>query len=105
MSPPPARGGILNLRRFKITTRQEAAMSVYAAIDLHSNNSVLAVLDEQDRVLRQRRLANELPAILKELEPFRDKLKGIVVESTYDWYWLVDGLIDHGYQVHLAHTA
>jgi len=28
-------------------------VSVYAAIDLHSNNSVLAVLDENDRVLRQ----------------------------------------------------
>jgi transposase len=80
-------------------------MSVYAGIDLHSNNSVLAVLDETDRVLRQRRLPNELPAILKELEPFRDELVGVVVESTYNWYWLVDGLIDHGHHVHLAHTA
>ena len=56
-------------------------MSVYAAIDLHSNNSVLAVLDESDRVLRQRRLPNELPAILRELEPFHDELAGVVVES------------------------
>src|SRR5437899_1770360 len=80
-------------------------MAVYAGIDLHSNNSVLAVLDETDRVLRQRRLPNELPAILKELKPFHDELAGIVVESTYNWYWLVDGLIDHGYRVQLAHTA
>jgi len=80
-------------------------MSLYAAIDLHSTNSVLAVTDETDRVLRQRRLPNELPAILKELEPFRDELTGIVVESTYNWYWLVDGLTDHGYRLHLANTA
>ena len=80
-------------------------MSLYAAIDLHSSNSVLAVLDEADRPLRQRRLPNDLPAILKELEPFRDEISGIVVESTYNWYWLVDGLNAHGYPVHLANTA
>ena len=80
-------------------------MSLYAAIDLHSTNSVLAVIDETDRPLRQRRLPNELPAILKELEPFRDEIEGIVVESTYNWYWLVDGLVDHGYRLHLANTA
>lgn len=80
-------------------------MSLYAAIDLHSSNSVLAVIDESDRPLRQRRLPNELPAVLKELEPFREEVAGIVVESTYNWYWLVDGLKAHGYRVHLANTA
>ena len=80
-------------------------MSVYAAIDLHSSNSVLAILDETDRPLRQCRLPNELPAILKQLEPFHDEVAGVVVESTYNWYWLVDGLMDHGYRVHLANTA
>ena len=80
-------------------------MSLYAAIDLHSSNSVLAVLDGKDYPLRQRRLPNHLPTILKELEPFHDEVEGIVVQSTYNWYWLVDGLQDHGYRVHLAHTA
>jgi transposase len=36
------------------------------------------------------------------LETFRDELEGIVVESTYNWYGLVDGLRDYGYNVHLA---
>lgn len=80
-------------------------MTLYAAIDLHSSNSLLAVLDENDHPLRQRRLPNELPAILKELEPYQDEVAGIVVESTYNWYWLVDGLKAHGYSVHLANTA
>jgi len=28
-----------------------------------------------------------------------------VVESTYNWYWLVDGLMEAGYRLHLANTA
>jgi transposase len=95
---------MFGIATFRASTKQkETAMSLYAAIDLHSSNSVLAVLDETDKPLRQRRLPNQLPAILKELEPFRDELVGIVVESTYNWYGLVDGLTDHGYRVHLAH--
>ena len=30
---------------------------------------------------------------------------GIVVESTYNWYWLVDGLMKEGYKVHLANPS
>jgi transposase len=32
-------------------------------------------------------------------------LKGVVVESTYNWYWLVDGLMEASYRVHLANPA
>jgi transposase len=32
-------------------------------------------------------------------------LEGLVVESTYNWYWLVDGLQEAGYEVHLANTT
>ena len=59
-------------------------MSLYAAIDLHSTKGVLAVIDQADTPIRQRRLPNELPAILKELEPFHDEISGVVVESTYN---------------------
>ena len=77
----------------------------YSGIDLHSNNSVVVVTDEADRVLVQKRLPNDLPTILAVLEPHREALAGVVVESTYNWYWLVDGLEDAGYRVHLANTA
>ena len=80
-------------------------MKLYAAIDLHSNNSVLVILDERDRVVYERRLPNVLPAILNELKPHRKKVQGIAVESTYNWYWLVDGLMDAGYSVKLVNTA
>lgn len=80
-------------------------MGLYAACDLHSNNTVLGVLDEAEQVILKRRLPNELPVILETLEPYRRRIKGIVVESTFNWYWLVDGLADDGYKVHLANPS
>lgn len=78
---------------------------LYGGIDLHANNSVVVVLDEEDQVVYQKRLPNELEKILPQLAPFRTCLQGLVVESTYNWYWLVDGLQEAGYVVHLANPA
>lgn len=80
-------------------------MKLYGAIDLHSNNNVTVLIDEQDQVVYQKRLPNDLPLIAQQLSGYRDRLQGIVVESTYNWYWLVDGLMERGYVVHLANTA
>ena len=78
---------------------------MYSGIDLHSNNSVIAIVDEADRVVAQKRLPNDITPIVGFLARWRDDLAGVVVESTYNWYWLVDGLQDAGFEVHLAHTA
>lgn len=80
-------------------------MKLYSAIDLHSNNSVLVVQDEADRVILEQRLPNELPIILAQLAPHRKRIQAIAVESTYNWYWLVDGLMEAGYKVKLVNTA
>lgn len=80
-------------------------MALYGAIDLHSNNSVVVVIDEQDRRLVKKRISNDLVHALELLDPFRDELLAIAVESTFNWYWLVDGLMDHGYEVRLVNTA
>ena len=77
----------------------------YSGIDLHSNNSLVTVIDEEDRVLGERRLPNDLATILAFLSPWREELVGVVVESTYNWYWVVDGLQAAGYKVHLAHCT
>ena len=77
----------------------------YCGIDLHSNNSVVVISDEEDRVMCQRRLPNDLTQIVAALAPYREELAGAVVESTYNWYFLVDGLMDAGYRVHLAHPS
>jgi transposase len=86
-------------------SKEETKMKLYGAIDLHSTNNVTVVIDEQDRMVYQKRLPNDLALILKELSVYQSELQGIVVESTYNWYWLVDGLMAEGYKLHLANTA
>lgn len=80
-------------------------MSLYCGIDLHSTNQVVVVLDEKDRSVVERRLPNELDRVLAELEPYREELVGIAVESTYNWYWLVDGLMEADHSVSLVNTS
>ena len=79
-------------------------MQLYCGIDLHSNNSLVSVIDENDKVITEKRLNNDLDLISNYLAPYQTDLTGVVVESTYNWYWLVDGLVDKGYPVHLANT-
>ena len=80
-------------------------MTLYVGIDLHSNNSYVALSNEEDKTVYQKRLPNDADTILKELAPHRDHIEGIVVESTYNWYWLVDALQEANYKVHLANTT
>jgi len=77
----------------------------YTGIDLHSNNCMIVVSDETVRVLSKRRVPNDLAAVLAQLEPYRAKLAGVAVESTFIWYWLGDGLQAAGYRVHLVNTS
>ena len=77
----------------------------YSGIDLHSNNSVVVVTDEADRVVAHKRLPNDMATMVGFLKPWHAQLAGVVVESTFNWYWLVDGLQAAGFEVHLAHTA
>ena len=80
-------------------------MTSYAGIDLHSTNSYLGIIDTDDNRLFGKRLPNELDTIRSALKPFRKGLAGVVVESTYNWYWLVDGLQSAGLKVHLANPS
>ena len=80
-------------------------MTLYCGIDLHSNNHVVVVIDENDRRVVEKRVPNSLEQTLALLAPYRQDLVGIAVESTFNWYWLVDGLMDHGYHLHLVNTA
>lgn len=80
-------------------------MPLYSGIDLHSNNLTAAIMDEAGKRILKKRLLNNREVILATLEPYRTELAGVVVESTYNWYWLVDALMDAGYRVHLANPS
>jgi hypothetical protein len=67
-------------------------MEVYAGLDLHSTNTYVAMIDGENKVLYKQRHRNDVPAILSALDPFKKDIQGVVVESTYNWYWLVDAL-------------
>ena len=80
-------------------------MKVYVGMDLHATNTYVGMVDEENKVLNKQRFRNELPLILAGLDPFKKDIEGVVVESTFNWYWLVDGLMDQGYRVHLANVS
>ena len=81
-------------------------MELYAGLDLHSRNTYIGIMDKEFKRVFGKRVSNDLSLILNTLEPFQNQLQGIVVESTYNWYWLVDGLMDAGYgSVHLANPS
>jgi transposase len=79
-------------------------MALYCGIDLHSTNCWITIIDEERKVIRETKVGNDLEAILRFLEPDQAEIEGIAIESTFNWYWLVDGLMDAGYQLHLTNT-
>jgi transposase len=80
-------------------------MLLYAGCDLHSNNNHLALVDQNGKRVDHWKLNNDRELILTTLRSQRSKIVGIVVESTYNWYWVVDALMEAGYRVHLANPA
>ncbi|NCO33765.1 MAG: IS110 family transposase [Armatimonadetes bacterium CG2_30_59_28] len=80
-------------------------MGLYCGIDLHSNNAYYGIVDAEGKRIFKRRLPNELPRVLETLAPFKEELERLAAESTYNWYWLVDGLQANDYPVQLANPA
>jgi len=80
-------------------------MGLYIGIDLHSNNGYYAIVDNSGKRLKGKRISNNPDQILSFLGPYKSELKTIAVESTYNWYWLVDSLEENGYNVVLANPA
>ena len=75
----------------------------YCGIDLSASTSHLCVLDENLSIHLQQKAPNELPRIASLLIPFKPDLQ-VVIESTFNWYWIVDGLQELGFDLSLAHT-
>lgn len=79
--------------------------ALFAGIDLHSNNLVIGIIDQMGHRIKDRRLDCDLELVVRFLQPYRKRLKSLAVESTYNWYWLVDGLRARSYPVRLANPA
>jgi transposase len=78
---------------------------VVAGMDLHSNNVMIGIMDMDGKRVASRKVPCELEEVVKFLGPFKKRLEKVAVESTYNWYWLVDGLETLKYPVVLANPA
>ena len=76
-----------------------------AGIDLHGNNLVIALINQDGKRILHRKLDCELKQVLEFLKPYQTQLQSMAVESTFNWYWLVDGLHAQGYKIDLANPA
>jgi transposase len=74
-------------------------------MDLHGDNVYCTVMDQEYRPVFERRLPNDIKVILSAMAPYQERLAAVAVESTYNWYWLVDGLQTHKYPMKLANPA
>ena len=81
------------------------AKSLFAGIDLHSNNLMIGIVDQDGKRLKHQKLDCDLQQVIRFLKPFKPRFKSLAVESTYNWYWLVDGLRALSYPVALANPA
>jgi transposase len=76
-----------------------------AGLDLHSNNVMIGVINQDGKRVTHRKLDCDLDAIVEFLQPLKPQLQSMAVESTFNWYWLVDGLRARGYPIDLANPA
>ena len=90
---------------FQSYPRRCLMRQLYAGCDLHGNSNLFGIIDGQGKKIFKKKLPNDLGVILSTVEPFREELVGIAVESTYNWYWVVDGMMEAGYRIHLANPS
>jgi len=81
------------------------AARLYGGLDLHGDNVFCTLMDAARNIVFERRLPNDMGVIRAALEPYRKRIHVLGVESTYNWYWLVDGLQKLSYQMKLANPA
>lgn len=78
-------------------------MKYYCGIDLHAKDCVMCVIDSKEKIHLKEKVPNHLEAIVGLLGNF-SRRPTVAIEATLNWYWLVDGLQEAGFEVHLAHT-
>jgi len=76
-----------------------------AGFDLHSNNVMIGVINQDGQRVMHRKVGCDLDQVVGLLKPLKPQLQSMAVESTFNWYWLVDGLRARGYPIDLANPA
>lgn len=82
-----------------------AENKLYCGADLHANNVFLTLCDSTGKRVMERRVKANLDSVNAALEPYWSRIDRVAVESTFNWYWFVDGLRRDGRDVRLANPA
>jgi len=85
--------------------RRKPKDKLFAGFDLHSNNVMIGVINQDGKRVANRKLDCNLNDVIQFLKPLQPQLQSMAVESTFNWYWLVDGLRAQGYPIDLANPA
>lgn len=78
---------------------------LHAGIDLHSNNLMIGLINQDGKRVAHRKLDCNLQQVADFLKPHKSQIASMAVESTFNWYWLVDGLRQLEYPIDLANPA
>ena len=78
---------------------------LYIGMDLHSSNVYVGIVNQIGEKVTGHRLPCRLKDVLKYLTFYKNDITTIAVESTFNWYWLVDGMMAAGYNVVLANPG
>ena len=84
------------------TTKQDA---LYGGADLHGRNVLISLCDSEGKTVYSRRVKADLESVCEALQPCQGRIERLGVESTFNWYWFVDGVSEAGYVVDLGNPA
>lgn len=73
----------------------------YVGIDLHRRRSVIVRVDKDGHHLSTKKVYNEPVEVMAAVSEAGEQ-PVVVLEATFGYYWLVDLLVDHGAEIHLA---
>jgi transposase len=66
---------------------------------------LIGVINQDGKRLAHRKVECNLAQVITFLKPLKAQLQSMAVESTFNWYWLVDGLRAADYPIDLANPA
>jgi transposase len=72
-------------------------------IDLHAREMRICVMDMNGQILLKRNIPCDIEVFISHVKPFMKSLT-VGVESTFNWYWLLDKLKEHKITAALGHA-
>ena len=64
---------------------------LYTGMDLHSGNTYVGIIEKgTTKRVFEKWVRNNLEELVWALNPYREEIRGIAVESTFNWYCLFD---------------